>query len=145
MDTTVLKQLLWAAFLLPGTSACISSGHMDSGLKALIGENVSTAIAVLGKPATTDNLGNGTLYVWDARRVEVRPETTARTVGGSTMETNVRTTMYLQHEYYCTVRLLVNSAGRITNAAHDGNRGGCDDYDKLLANHAERARTGRQP
>jgi len=52
--------------------------------------------------------------------------------------------MNVQYEYNCNVRLLVNSTGRITNTAHDGNRGGCEGYDKDLKNYSEQARPERR-
>ena len=145
MRDMLLKHSLLTGVYLLSTAGCASVSHMDAGLNALIGENVSTAIAVLGKPSKMEGIGRDTLYAWTARRTEVRPETrTSDSYAGPMMNSTVRTTMNMQYEYYCNVRILVNATGRITNTAHDGNRGGCQNYDKALKKYAEQAQTKRQ-
>jgi len=145
MRDTVSKQLLWTGVYLLSAAGCMSVSHMDAGLKALVGENVSTAIAVLGKPSEMESLGKDTLYVWTARHTVVRPETRTReSYGGPMGDSTMRTTVNMEYEYYCNVRMLVNPTGRITNTAHDGNRGGCNGYDKVLKNYSEQAHPERR-
>jgi hypothetical protein len=145
MRDSVSKHWLWTGVYLLSTAGCVSVSHMDAGLKALIGENVSTAIAVLGKPSKTEGIGKDTLYAWTASHTVVRPETrTSESYSGPMGGSTIRTTMNVPYEYYCNVRLLVNSTGRITHTAHDGNRGGCNGYDKVLKNYSEQVRPERR-
>ena len=145
MRDAVPKHSLLTGVYLLSTAGCASVSHMDAGLNALIGENVSTAIAVLGKPSKMEGIGRDTLYAWTARRTELRPETrTSESSSGPMTYSIMRTIMNAQYEYYCNVRILVNSTSRITNTAHDGNRGGCQDYDKALKKYAEQAQAKRQ-
>jgi len=143
-DTLSKHSLLTGVYLL-SAAGCASVSYMDAGLNALIGENVSTAIAVLGKPSKMEGIGRDTMYAWTARRIEVRPETrTSESYSGPMTYSTMRTTVNMQYEYYCNVRILVNATGRITNTAHDGNRGGCQNYDKALKKYTEQAQTKRQ-
>jgi hypothetical protein len=141
MRGAVSKHSLLTGVYLLSIAGCVSVSPMDAGLKALIGENVSTAIAVLGKPSAMESLGEVTLYVWSSRRTEVRPETHT---SDSFSDKTVRTTVNMQYEYQCNVQILVNPTGRITNTAYDGDRNGCHDYDKVLGNYAELAQIVRQ-
>jgi S-adenosylmethionine hydrolase len=145
MSGTVAKYSQWIGVYLLSAAGCVSVSPMDAGLKALIGEDVSTAIAVLGKPSAMEGLGEVTVYAWSTRRTEVRPEThTTDSFGGAMTNMTVRTTVNVQYEYYCNVQILVNSTGRITNTAHDGDRNGCHDYGKVLENYAGLAQAERQ-
>jgi hypothetical protein len=141
MRGTVSKHFLLAGVYLLSTVSCVSVSPMDAGLKALTGENIGTAIAVLGKPSAMESQGEITLYVWSSRHTEVRPETHT---SDSFSDRSVRTTVNMQYEYHCNIQILVNPTGRITNTAHDGDRNGCYDYDKALGNYAELAHTERQ-
>jgi hypothetical protein len=57
MRDTLSKHLLLTGAYLLSTAGCASVSHMDAGLNALIGENISTAIAVLGKPSAMGKNG----------------------------------------------------------------------------------------
>jgi len=145
MRNAVPKHSLLTGVYLLSIAGCVSVSPMDAGLKALIGENVSTAIAVLGKPSAMENLGEVTMYVWSSSRTDVRPEThTSDSYGGAMTDSTVRSTLNIQYEFHCNVQILVNSAGLIKNTAHDGDRNGCYDYDKVLGNYAELAQIVRQ-
>lgn len=137
-----------AAIVLLGVSGCASLSHMDAGLNALMGESVDTAIAVLGKPTEVEGLGRDTLHIWTARRIELRSEqhtieSRGDTPGAMTSYPGPRTSAVVSYEHYCNVRLLVDPRGRIIKWAHDGNRSGCRDYDKVLKAYAEQARARR--
>lgn len=122
-----------AAPLLVG---CQTFENIDAGLADLKGKPYQSAFKVLGFPDGEKSIAGYKVYVWGSRNsgsysVPTFNSSTAY-VNGSPIYVQSQGTRTETYDYYCTIEVIVNTAGVIENAKYDGNIGGCERYAQRL-------------
>jgi hypothetical protein len=101
-----MKRWIAPAWLL--LAGCVVTG-LNNGLQALVGQDISAAVKMLGYPNGARTVTGGTLYIWSTGNVGSVP--------------NAQT---------CTIEITVDASNRIKRGQYDGNRGACAPYERDL-------------
>lgn len=89
-------------------AGCVVTGP-NSGLQALVGQDISAAVKLLGYPNGARTMTTGTLYIWSTGNVGGAP--------------NAQT---------CTIQITVDATNRIKRGQYNGNRDACAPYERDL-------------
>ena len=98
-----MKRWIAPAWLL--LAGCVVTG-LNSGLQALVGQDITAAVKVLGYPNGARTMTGGTLYIWSTGSVP-----------------NAQT---------CTIQITVDASNRIKRGQYNGNGGACAPYERDL-------------
>lgn len=121
-----------AGLLLP---AC-AFNTLNKGLPYLVGQNIDSAVNVLGLPNQQVQIGSYTVYIWDNRYsatipiYNTRTSTTTGSVGSMPLygTTTSSTIDYVPVQYQCQIKLQVDSNNIVQRWEFFGNQGGCQFY-----------------
>jgi hypothetical protein len=98
-------------------TGCVVTG-LDSGLQALVGQDISAAVKLLGYPDGARTTTGGTIYIWSSNHTAVSPAT-----GNVGSVANAQT---------CTIQITVDAMNRIKRGHYNGNPGACAPYERAL-------------
>lgn len=98
----------WIAPALLLLAGCAVT-ELNSGLQALVGQDVSAAVKLLGYPNGARAVTGGTLYIWSTDSVGGVPNAQA-----------------------CTIQITVDATNRIRRGQYDGNPHACAPYERDL-------------
>jgi hypothetical protein len=101
-----MKRWIVPAWLL--LAGCVVTG-LNSGLQALVGQDITAAVKVLGYPNGARSMTAGTLYIWSTGSVGSVP-----------------------NEQTCTIQITVDATNRIKRGEYNGNRDACAPYEREL-------------
>lgn len=121
-------------------SSCIGT-HVDQGLAALGGENISTAFKVMGYPSRKMDLGKGAIYTWSniSGGVTFVPGTAQAfsMVGSTPVTTTVSYSTAVPTTLSCEISLETNQAGTIVGSSYQGQFGALAAYSNSLRDYAK--------
>jgi hypothetical protein len=103
-----------ALLVLPG---CVVTG-MDTGLQALVGQDISAAVKMLGYPDGARTTADGTIFIWSSNHSAALP--TAGNVGS------------VPNAQACTIQITADATNRIKRGQYNGNPAACGPYEKAL-------------
>ncbi|MNK33418.1 hypothetical protein D3C87_518990 [compost metagenome] len=140
---------MWKSIPVVGVLAllagCATWGQMDTGLSALHGRQLSTAVNVLGYPTAENRVAGMRQVMWSSSNSGVLylPQTsttygTAYGTGGYanySATTNYMAPMAFNHN--CTITLRVSDQDVILGHQYQGNLGGCTPYIEALTRAAK--------
>lgn len=107
----------WIVPALLVLAGCVATG-LNSGLQALVGQDISAAVKMLGYPDGARTTPDGTIYTWSSDHSAVSPAT-----GNIGSAPNAQT---------CTVQITVDAAHRIKRGQYNGNPQACAPYERAL-------------
>jgi hypothetical protein len=107
----------WIAPALLLLAGCVVTG-LNSGLQALVGQDISAAVKMLGYPDGARTTTGGTIYIWSSGHSALLPAT-----GNAGSAANAQT---------CTIQITVDATNRIKRGQYNGNPGACAPYERAL-------------
>lgn len=124
------RMSLLAVLLAAASGAALAAPPLE--VAALRGQPVESVIAKLGPPASQQKTGDATTYVWTMQfRVDV-PTRTARTDYSTGRPNTVETTEMRPQMQSCTLSVVADGRGVITDADQQGPYQACSEIaDKL--------------
>jgi len=113
-------------FILSVAAGCVTTGAAPADVEAFKGQRSEPVLARLGAPESQERTAAGTVYRWRAQvRQEAVPVRTTATSYESGLPMTVQRTTFGRETEVCTLVLLVDSAGAISDFSRNGSRQAC--------------------
>ena len=112
--------------ILSVAAGCVTTGAAPADVEAFKGQRGAPLLAKLGKPDSQEATSAGTVYRWRTSvRQEAVPVRTTTTDYSSGLPRTVETTSFAQETQSCTLVLVVDGAGMVSNFTRNGSRQAC--------------------
>lgn len=121
-----MKTIASTLFILALATGCVTTAPQPADVGIAQGRPSQPILAKLGKPDSVETTAAGTVYRW---RTEVRQESAA--VRTTTIDYSsgrpmpIDNTTFMQQTQYCTLVLVVDGAGVVSDFSRDGSRQAC--------------------
>jgi hypothetical protein len=135
----ILKRVFAAAFCA-ALSGCATFGQLETGLNGLIGQDIGSAISVLGFPSSERNIAGMRLVEWGRSNnaTFAMPTTSTSTgyvqsgAGVATYTSTTNSSVPVTMNFNCHIALQVGPDNIIRRYQYEGNLGGCAPYINAL-------------
>lgn len=128
-------------------AGCATFGHLEDGLKLLMGQNSQTAFNVLGYPSAKQKFGSDTVYYWSFNRsgTLIVPQTSTTTgyVGNKPVYGTTTSNQLVPVNYNCQIKLVAGPNDVLKSWEYEGNIGGCQSYVGRLKSFTSQIKTPR--
>jgi hypothetical protein len=112
--------------ILSVAAGCVTTGTAPADVDAFKGQRGAPLLAKLGKPDSQEATAAGTVYRWRTQVLqEAVPVRTATTDYSSGLPRTVETTTFQQERQSCTLVLVVDAAGMVSDFSRNGSRQAC--------------------
>ena len=112
--------------ILSVAAGCVTTGATPADVEAFKGQRGAPILAKLGKPDSQEGTAAGTVYRWRTSvRQEAVPVRTTTTDYSSGLPRTVETTSFTQEIQPCTLVMVVDGAGMVSDFSRNRSRQAC--------------------